>query len=109
MGETAVEAAIRQMVARIVERFQPEKVILFGSHARGTAGPDSDVDLLVVIAVEGSQRKQAAAIDGALADRSLPLDVIVLTPEDIERQRDDVGSIVPPALREGKVLYDRPA
>ena len=45
---------IDDMVRRIAERFQPEKVILFGSYARGTAGPDSDVDLLVIMAVTGS-------------------------------------------------------
>jgi predicted nucleotidyltransferase len=47
---------IDAMVRRIVQRFDPEKVILFGSHARGTAGPDSDVDLLVVMTVRGSKR-----------------------------------------------------
>ncbi|MBH0185097.1 MAG: nucleotidyltransferase domain-containing protein [Nitrospira sp.] len=50
------------MVRRIVERFHPERVILFGSHARGTAGPQSDVDLLVVMQAQGSKRRCAVEI-----------------------------------------------
>lgn len=109
VNQAAAEATILQMVTRIVERFQPDKIILFGSHARGTAGPDSDVDLLVVMRVEGSRRRQAAAIDGALLDRELPLDLVVITPEELARDKDRIGSIVRPALREGRVLYDRAA
>jgi predicted nucleotidyltransferase len=105
MDEAAAEAAIKKMVARIVERFRPEQVILFGSRARGAAAPDSDVDLLVVMRVEGSRRRQASAIDAALLDRTLPLDLVVVTPEEFERDRDRIGSVVRPAAREGRVLY----
>jgi predicted nucleotidyltransferase len=52
----SVKEAIEEMVRRIVERFDPERIILFGSHARGTANPDSDIDLLVVMPVVGSTR-----------------------------------------------------
>lgn len=105
----AVQDAIAEMVRRIVSRFNPEKIILFGSHARGEAGPDSDVDLLVVMAVEGSKRRKATEIDGALADRTIPLDLIVVTPEEFERARHQVGSVLRPASTEGLVLYDRAA
>src|SRR5436309_391098 len=107
-GETAGQK-IREMVRRIVERFHPEMVILFGSHARGTAGPDSDADLLVVMPLTTSKRKQATEIDLALVGLDLGADVIVVTPEEVERYRDSVGTIVQPALREGKVLYERAA
>lgn len=105
----ADQEAIDEMVRRIVERFDPEKIILFGSYARGAAGPDSDVDLLVVMRFEASRRGLASAIDVALWDRKLPLDLIVVTPEELERDRDRVGTIVRPALREGRVLYERVA
>lgn len=95
------------MVRRIVDRFDPEKIILFGSYARGTAGPDSDVDLLVVLPVVGPKRKKAIEIHVALAGVGLPKDVIVVTPEELERNRDIVGTIVYPALREGRTLYER--
>ena len=101
------QQAIREAVRRIVEGFAPEQVILFGSYARGTAGPDSDADFLVVMPVAGSKRRKAVEIDLALAGIGLPKDVIVVTPEEVERYRDVVGTIIYPALREGKVLYDR--
>lgn len=100
---------IDEMVRRIVGRFDPEKIILFGSHARGTGGPDSDADLLVVMRVAGSKRQAAVEIDLVLAGVGLPKDVIVVTPEEVERYRDTVGTIIYPALREGKVLYERAA
>lgn len=109
MTKTSVRDLIVGMVGRIAEQFHPEKVILFGSHARGTAGPDSDVDLLVVMRFQGSRRQQATAIDVALADRELPLDLVLITPEELERDRDLPGAVVGPALREGQVLCDRPA
>jgi predicted nucleotidyltransferase len=95
------------MVRRIVERFDPEKVILFGSHARGTAGPDSDVDLLVVMPVPGSKRDQQIEIRAALRGFRIPKDVIVTTPEDLARRSGIPGTIERPAVRDGIVLYAR--
>ena len=109
MVESLVQKKIEEMVRRIVEQFHPEQIILFGSYARGQAGPDSDVDLLVVMPVSGSKRKIAMEIDLALAGSGLPKDVIVVTPEEVARLRDIVGTIVYPALREGKVMYARAA
>ncbi|HUU26508.1 MAG TPA: nucleotidyltransferase domain-containing protein [archaeon] len=100
---------IEEMVRRIVEKFHPEKIILFGSWARGTAAPDSDVDLLVVLPVQGSRRSKAMEIDYALADRDLPLDLIVVTPEQFEREKQLIGTFIRPAVLEGKILYERVA
>jgi predicted nucleotidyltransferase len=105
----SVQERIEEMVRRIVIQFKPEKIILFGSHARGEAGPDSDVDLLVVMAVEGSKRLKATEIDVALFGINVPVDLIVVRPEELERYRHQIGSIFYPALRDGKVLYDRAA
>jgi predicted nucleotidyltransferase len=98
---------IWEMVQRIVERFDPERIVLFGSFSRGTPAPDSDADLLVVMPVQGSRRQLAARIELALAGLQLPKDVIVVTPEEVERDRDQIGTIIHPALREGVVLYER--
>ena len=57
---------------RIVVRFQPDRIVLSGSHARGEAGPDSDVDLLVIMPVEGSKRRKATDIDVALLIQRIP-------------------------------------
>ncbi len=105
----SVQEKIEEMVRRIVDRFNPQKIILFGSLARGTAGYDSDADILVVMPVKGSKRKQATEIDVSLIGLDLPTDVIVVTPEELEKNRDRIGTIIYPAIREGKVLYERTA
>ncbi len=105
MVESMVQKKIEEMVRRIVEQFHPERIILFGSYARGQAGPDSDVDLLVVMPVQGSKRAAQLQVRLALHDIRLLKDVIVVTPDQFERQRDIPGTIVRPAFLEGKVLY----
>ena len=98
---------IREMTRRIVERFNPVKIVLFGSHARGTARADSDIDLLVIKKIEGSKRRARIAICVALHDIDVPKDIIVASPEDVEKLGNTVGTVLYPALREGKILYDR--
>jgi predicted nucleotidyltransferase len=95
------------MIERIVQGFNPIRVILFGSHARGDAGEASDVDLLVVLPTVDNKREAAIAIRRVLAEFPVSKDIIVASPEEIERRRDLVGSILRPATREGKVLYER--
>jgi predicted nucleotidyltransferase len=104
-----LDATLQQIVDRIVSGFSPVRIILFGSRARGTASTDSDVDLLVVTDRPGSKRQQAVAIDLALADIHVAKDVVVVGTEELERERDVVGTIAYPAWREGIVLYDRAA
>jgi predicted nucleotidyltransferase len=96
------------MVQRIVKKFRPQQVILFGSHARGEAGPDSDVDLLVVMDFKGAARDKRLDIRHALHHFLVPMDIIVTTPEDFAWRKEVVGTIEWPAAREGKVLYARP-
>lgn len=105
--QKSVNKHIRQMVKRIVTQFHPEKIILFGSHARGQAGPDSDVDLLIVMSVEGSKRAKQVEIRAAVHDVHIPKDIIVSRPEEFQWRKDIVGTIERPAVREGKILYAR--
>lgn len=97
---------IDEIVRRIVEAVAPEKIILFGSAARREMGPDSDLDLLVVKRCD-DRREVARAVRACL--RGLApgrgKDVVVVTPADVERDRDTIGYIIRPALREGRVLY----
>ncbi len=102
-----IRSAVNKMARRIAARFNPDRIILFGSHARGTAGPDSDVDLLVVMRVEGSKREKQLDVRMALRDIRVPVDVIVTRTEDFAWRKDVVGTIEWPASREGKVLYAR--
>jgi predicted nucleotidyltransferase len=105
--QTTIETLIERMAARIVEEFDPEQVILFGSQARGDVGPDSDVDLLVVMPVQGSKLETSLAIRRALREFRVPKDVIVSTPEEFAWRKDVVGTIEWPATKEGTVLYAR--
>jgi len=108
MRNDRLEWIIKEMVERIVHRFHPERIILFGSVARGESGPDSDVDLLVVMPVEGSRREKAVEVGVAVNDLPVSKDIIVTTPEDFEWRKELVGTIERPAAREGRLLYARP-
>jgi len=101
------EGKIRVMVDRIVERFHPLRVILFGSHARGEATFDSDVDLLVVLPEVDNPRETAIRIRQILVDSTIPIDIVVTSPQEIELRGHLVGTILKPALEEGRLLYEQ--
>ena len=103
----ATETLIATMVERLVQRFHPVQVILFGSHARGTATDDSDIDLLVVMPTLGDRRSTTVAMRRELSDLPVCKDIVVTTCEEISRRGDLVGGVLYPALREGKVLYEQ--
>ncbi len=104
LDETQMLTTIRD---RLVEHFQPLKIILFGSRSRGQARPDSDVDLLVVLPDAPDKRGLAIAMRRLLRDLPVGKDILVTTPEEIARRGNLVGTILRPALREGKVLFAR--
>ena len=100
-------ACLPEVVERIRQQFDPVRIILFGSWARGQARPDSDLDLLVVLPRVENKRRAAVEIMRALNGLSVSKDVIVTTPEEIAARGNTVGNVLRPALREGKVLYER--
>ena len=93
------------MTERIVRDFDPLQIILFGSQARGDSAPDSDIDLLVVFTELTDKRKTAVDIGRALSDVPVAKDIIVSTPEELERSRTRIGSVLRYAQQEGKVLW----
>lgn len=95
------------MIDRISQRFNPLRIILFGSRARGEARPDSDYDLLVVLPQVENKRAAAISIGNALSDLPVSKDIVVTTPAEIAARGDIVGDVLRPALREGKVIYER--
>jgi predicted nucleotidyltransferase len=106
--KSASEEKLQEVIRRIVEVAQPEKIILFGSAARGQLGPNSDVEVMVV--KSGVHRRNLAGdIYMKLYGVGLPVDVVVVTPEDIERYGKCPALVIEPALREGKVIYDASA
>jgi type I restriction enzyme S subunit len=98
--------AVTRYVAELVRRFAPERVILFGSHARGTATAGSDVDLLVQMAFEGRGCDQAARIDSAL-ERDFSLDLLVRRPEAVRAAVDQGDPFMTEIVEQGRVLYAR--
>ena len=93
------------IIRRIVEVAQPEKIILFGSAARGEMNRHSDVDLLV-IKEGGNARRLMAGIYRNLRGAGAAVDAIVVSPSDVERYKDSHALIIKPALKEGKVVYE---
>ena len=93
------------MTERIVQGFDPLQIILFGSQARGDANQQSDIDLLVVFAELADKRKTALDIMRALADLPVAKDILVSTPEELERSRTRIGSVLRYAQQEGKIVW----
>ena len=102
------ETIISTMVDRIVGRFQPSRVVLFGSQARGDANEWSDVDLLVVMGNVPDKRRTAVEIRRSLGDLPVSKDIVVTTPDEIMSRGHVVGTVLHAALREGTVVYERP-
>lgn len=95
---------IKNVTEKIVKKYKPEKIILFGSYAWGKPHPDSDVDLLVVKETRNPFRL-SRDIDGALFPRPFPLDLFVFTPQQV-KQRESMGDFfIQDILSKGKVLY----
>jgi len=100
---------LQQMVDRIRQAIDPHKVILFGSRARGDATPDSDFDLLIVAPSDRPRWQRTPPIYRLLAGLGVPKDVVWWTPEEIAQWRGVKAHFITTALREGKVLYEKPA
>ena len=96
---------IKQFCDQIGQRFHAEKIVLFGSHARGTANEDSDVDLLVILPFQGRSVDQSVAIRMQLRP-NFPLDILVKTPEQIKERLQLNDYFIQEIMEEGKVLYE---
>jgi predicted nucleotidyltransferase len=105
-AETNINSTVlNEIVNRIVAIAHPDKIVLFGSAARGTKGPESDLDLLVIKSGTFHRRSLAQNIHMNLWGIEEAVDVVVVTPEDIAQYRNDDSYIIAPALREGRVIY----
>jgi uncharacterized protein len=102
---TIPQDVLEKIIQRVVEVAQPEKIILFGSAARGTMGRHSDVDLLIVKSGEFDQSRLVGDIYMHLHGVGQAVDVLVVTPEQVEQYRNTPCLIIAPALREGKEVY----
>ncbi|MEX2260917.1 MAG: nucleotidyltransferase domain-containing protein [Bryobacteraceae bacterium] len=102
-------STVEELVRRIVAVADPERIVLFGSAARGTMRPGSDLDVLVIKPGQFDYHKLISSIYVALADFEQSVDVVLVTPEQVQRYKDSFCLVLYPALREGKVVYERAA
>lgn len=98
------QAILDEIRRRLVERFSPQRIILFGSQARGTADDRSDVDLLVISDVT-NRKRQILEMDRALRGLGIARDIVLLSPDEFERDRVISGTVARPAAAEGVELY----
>lgn len=105
MRYPASDKILNEIKQRIVETANPLKIILFGSAARGEVGPNSDLDILVVIPSGIHRRVTARAIYRNLIGVGFAVDLVVVNEEDIERYKDNIGMVIKPALDQGRVIY----
>jgi predicted nucleotidyltransferase len=100
------QPAIQEIVRQIVEKFHPQKIILFGSYARGNPRPESDVDLLVVMETPFKETQQALLIDQSLERDLFGLDVLVRTPRNLAERLAQGDSFLKEITTQGQVLYE---
>lgn len=93
------------IISRIVKTSDPEKIILFGSYAEGKAWEGSDLDLFLVKETKEAPFDRSAEIRRALRDFLLPMDILVYTPEEVERDKDRKYTFIHEVLKSGKILY----
>jgi len=105
MKKRLSEKTLQEIVRRVVEVAKPEKIILFGSAARGQMGPHSDVDLLVVKKGKFDRSRLVGDIYMKFHGVGQAVDVIVVTPQEVERYRNTHCLVIAPALREGREVY----
>jgi len=105
MEKVLSEQTLAEMIRRVVEVAHPQRLILFGSAARGEMGPHSDVDLLVVVDQPVHRRRLAQTIYRNLVGVGFAADIVVVTTQDLERYKEHPYLVIRPALEEGKVIY----
>lgn len=101
------EVLLEEITQRIVENFDPEKVILFGSQATGTSQTDSDVDLLVIMDATGSPVQRAVEVKRTCRPRFVSMDILVKTPEEVETRLRQGSFFLKHIMEQGTVLYER--
>ena len=104
-GSPVARDVLDEVVRRIVATAHPRRIILFGSAARGPMGPNSDLDLLVVMP-DGTHRRNAATeIFRSLRGIGFPKDIVVVTESDVKTYRENPSLVLKPAIEEGIELY----
>lgn len=108
MMKTQIQEQLEEVTQRIVQEFNPQRIIVFGSHAYGRPTHDSDVDLLIVMESDERPATRAMRVSKLLRPRPFPMDILVRTPEEIQRRLELGDYFIQEIMERGKVLYERP-
>ena len=106
-AKSKVKREIKWFTSCIIKKIRPEKIILFGSYAYGRPSRDSDVDLFVIKNTKKRLIQIRIEIDRLLSDRTLPLDVVVRTPSDVQKRLHLGDSFTKEVMAQGKILYEK--
>ena len=101
------DTLLKEITRRIVEQFDPERIILFGSRSTGSSRTDSDVDLLVIMDTNEPPLQRAVEVKRACRPRFVSMDLLVKTPEEVEARLKRGSFFLRQILEQGKVLYER--
>ena len=109
LSKEKIDNYIESMVDRITSKFSPVKIYLFGSYATEKFDIDSDIDLLIVVDAKDSEKIKEIrrGINKLLADREMPVDIIVISSEKMDQRKDVPGTLPYICIREGEILYER--
>lgn len=98
---------INDIINRIAKRFNPDKIILFGSYAMGNATNNSDLDLLVIKDTDLPYHKRSFDIHKSLIGLMIPIDILVYTQKEFDQERNEQSSFLNLAMKTSKVVYER--
>jgi predicted nucleotidyltransferase len=105
--DSTLENELEKVTQKIIDAFNPLKIILFGSQAYGLSNQDSDVDILIVMESNERPTERATRVSRLLRPRPFPMDILVRTPEEIHRRLTIGDHFIEDILRQGKILYER--
>ncbi len=105
--EPITDELVQEITRKIVQNFHPERIIAFGSYARGEQKPDSDLDLIIEMETDQPFYQRGLGIAALFSDRRWAMDLLVYTPQEFRQLSKVFGSLPYSVEREGRVLYER--
>lgn len=107
MSEKLIKKEISKIKTKVVQKYQPEKIILFGSYVWGKFTSDSDVDFFIIKNTKKRKLDRMYEVDKLLHSRKIPVDILVYTPKEVKERLELGDYFVEDVIKKGKVIYER--